>query len=62
MADASARREDYLFLHRTVLKSISILDNMLDPSQIDGVVVRLDWVYLDVKTCEVFLFCTYCQG
>lgn len=42
MAAASGRREEFLFLHRTVLETISGLDNMLDPSQIDGVVLRLD--------------------
>ena len=44
MAAASGRREDFVFLHRTVLETISALDNMLDPSQIDGVVLRLDCV------------------
>ena len=44
MAAASGRREDFLFLHRTVLETISALDKMLDPSQIDGVVLRLDCV------------------
>ena len=44
MAAATGRREDFLFLHRTMLETISALDNMLDPSQIDGVVLRLDCV------------------
>ena len=43
MAAATERREDYLFLHGTVLETISSLDNMLDPSQIDSVVLRLDF-------------------
>lgn len=29
--------EDFLFLHRTVLETMSGLDNMLDPSQIDQI-------------------------
>ena len=41
---AATERRDYLFLHRTVLETISSLDNMLDPSQIDSVVLRLDCV------------------
>ena len=44
MVAASGRQEDFLFLHRTVLETISALDNMLDPSQIDGAVLRLDCV------------------
>ena len=40
MATAT-RREDYLFLHKAVVETIYNLDNMLDPSQIDGLVLRL---------------------
>ena len=40
MATAT-RREDYLFLHRAVVETIYNLDNMLDPSQIDGLVLTL---------------------
>ena len=40
----SQRREDYLFLYRSVLEIISSLYNMRDPSQIDGAVLRLDCI------------------
>ena len=44
MAAVTDRREHYLFLYRTVVETISSLDNMLDPSQIDGIVLRLDCI------------------
>ena len=43
-AAATERREQYLYLHRTVIEIIPRLDNMLDPSQIDGVLLRLDCI------------------
>ena len=43
-AAATERREQYLYLHITVIETISRLDNMLDPSQIDGVLLRLDCI------------------
>ena len=44
MAATTERREQYLYLHRTVVENISRLDSLLDPSQIDGVLLRLDCI------------------
>ena len=42
--EGSRNGDSTVFLHKTVLETICTLDNMFDPSQIDGVVLRLDCI------------------
>ena len=48
------RREEIFVSPQDCFRIISTLDNMLDPSQIDGVVLLLDWVYLVLKPVKFF--------
>ena len=48
------QREEIFVSPQDCFRIFSTLDNMLDPSQIDGVVLLLDWVYLVLKPVKFF--------